>query len=172
MPEPILHFKQGRRLLYVRTFSKGYGLAGARIGFAIGPKDIIDGLMTCRFPFNTNSVAQAGAMAALDDEAFVRRSRDFNVAEIEFLRLGLRDLPVTIPPCQTNFVLIDTHKDAGWLFVELQKRGVIVRPMGGYGLPGAIRVSPGLREDNERFVRALRELILSPQAALASTQSA
>lgn len=166
MPDPMKHFRAGRRLLYIRTFSKAYGLAGMRIGFAIGPSDVVQGLMTCRFPFNANLVAQAGAMAALDDVDFVRRSREFNNTELDFLRKGLADLPVTVPPSQANFLLVDTPKDSAWLFVELQKRGVIVRPMGSYGMPCAIRVSPGLREDNERFLTNFRELLMRPNGTV------
>ena len=159
MPDPMAHFRAGRRILYLRTFSKAYGLAGIRIGFAIGPEEIVGGLMTCRFPFNTNLVAQAGAMAAIDDVEFVERSRAFNQTELEFLRAGLREMPVFVPQSQANFLLVDTKKDATWLFVELQKRGIIVRPMGSYDLPNAIRVSPGLREDNERFLAELKVLL-------------
>lgn len=159
MPDPMVHLRAGRRLLYVRTMSKAFGLAGIRVGYAIGPKDILGGLMTCRIPFNASLVAQEGALAALDDTEFVERSREFNRVEIQFLRDGLASLPVTVPPSQTNFLLIDTPKDASWLFLELQKKGVIVRPMGGYGMPNAIRVSPGLREDNERFLAGMRELL-------------
>jgi len=159
MPRPMEHLRAGRRLLYVRTLSKAFGLAGARIGYALGPKDIVHGLMTCRTAFNTSLIAQEAAMAAIDDPEFVEKSREFNRVELEFLRKGLESLPVTIPPSQTNFLLIDTQKDAGWLFLELQKKGVIVRPMAGYAMPKAIRVSPGLREDNERFLAAMAELL-------------
>jgi histidinol-phosphate aminotransferase len=166
LPDAMEQFRAGRRLLYLRTFSKAQGLAGLRIGFAIGPADIVHGLMTCRFPFNTSLVAQVAAMAAMDDAEFVARSREHNTRELELLREGLRPLPVTVPPSQANFLLIDTCKDARWLFVELQKRGIIVRPMGGYGFPGGIRVSTGLREDNERFLEAFRELVLCEDGAL------
>lgn len=159
MPDPMKHFRAGRKLLYVRTFSKAYGLAGVRVGYAIGPSEIIHGLMTCRAPFSLNLIAQAGAMAALDDHEFVERSRAHNEVELAFLMEGLRRLPVVVPPTRANFVLIETQKDAQWLFQELQKRGVIVRPMDGYGMPRAIRVNPGLREDNEAFLRAFGELL-------------
>ncbi|MCU0693620.1 MAG: histidinol-phosphate transaminase [Polyangiaceae bacterium] len=160
MPDPMKYFRAGRRLLYVRTLSKAYGLAGVRIGFAIGPQDIIHGLMTCRVPFNVNLIAQIGAMAALDDTDFVERSRAFNRDELAFLRDGLKDLPVIVPPSQANFLLVDTKKDAAQLFADLQTRGIIVRPMGSYGMPTAIRVNPGLREDNEAFLRHLRDLLV------------
>jgi histidinol-phosphate aminotransferase len=159
LPDPMRHMRAGRRVLYVRTMSKAYGLAGMRIGYAIGPKDIIFGLMTCRVPFNANLVAQEAAIAAMDDHDFVRRSCEFNKGEIEFLRAGLAGLPVVVPPSQTNFILIDTQKDANWIFVELQKQGIIVRPMAGAGMPHAVRVSPGLRQDNAKFIECFRQLL-------------
>ncbi len=99
------------------------------------------------------------AIAALGDTEHIERSRAYNAQELAWLREQLADLDLTIPPSQTNFLLIDTPSDAKWLFLELQKKGVIVRPMGGYGMPWAIRVSPGTRQENQRFVTALRELI-------------
>ncbi len=159
LPDPMAYYNEGRRILLSRTFSKAYGLAGMRIGYAVAPKDIIDGLMTCRFPFNANLVAQAGAMAAMDDSEFVEQSRKQNAAELNYLRESLEDLPVVMPPSQTNFILIDTKKDSVWLFKELQKVGVIIRPQAGGGMPNAIRVNTGLREDNERFVEHFRRLI-------------
>lgn len=159
LPDPMQHFRAGRRILLLRTLSKAFGLAGIRIGYAIGPEDIIQGLMMVRTPFNTSLVAQAAAVAALDDTDFLRRSREHNNRELAFLRAGLAELPIRIPPSQTNFIFIDTGKKAGWLFEEMQRVGIIVRPVGAQ----AIRVSPGLREDNERFVEHFRRLILQPE---------
>ncbi len=158
LPDPIAHFRAGRRLLLLRTMSKAYGLAGIRIGYAVGPEEIIQGLMMVRTPFNTSLVAQAAAMAALDDTDFLRRSREHNTRELAFLREGLAGLPVTVPPTQTNFIFIDTGKKAGWLFEKLQSVGIIVRPVGAK----SIRVSSGLREDNVRFLEHFRRLILEP----------
>jgi histidinol-phosphate aminotransferase len=158
LPEPMKYFRAGRRILLLRTLSKAFGLAGIRIGYAIGPEDIIQGLMMVRTPFNTSLVAQAAAVAALDDTDFLQRSREHNDRELAFLREGLAGLPVTIPPSQTNFIFIDTKKKAAWLFEEMQRVGIIVRPVGAQ----AIRVSPGLREDNQRFVEQFRRLILQP----------
>ena len=166
MPDALGAMKQGRRLLYVRTLSKAYGLAGLRVGYGIGPSDIIHGLTTCRVPFNVNALAQVAAIAAIDDDEFVAKARAFNDKELAFLRYGLSVLPVTVPPSRANFLLIDTKKNARWLFTELQKRGTIVRPMGGYGYPGAVRVSPWLHEDNESFLRQLVDLLLTKEGDL------
>jgi len=167
MPDPMKHFRAGRRVLLVRTFSKAHGLAGIRVGFAVGPSDIIHGLSTCRAAFSVNSIAQAAAMAALDDDSdFVQRSREHNDRELAFLREGLAGLPVVVPPSRANFLLVDTKKRAQWLFEELQKRAIIVRPMAGYGYPGAIRLNPWLHEDNERFIESFKELLLSDEGNL------
>ncbi len=160
MPDPWKHLKAGKRILILRTFSKAFGLAGVRGGYAAGPKDIVSGLMMARTSFNMNLVSQAGCMAAIDDDEFVAKTHEHTIKELEFLREGLKDLPVTVPPSQTNFLLIDTEKDAKWLFEELQKRAIIIRPMGGYGMPKAIRVNVGLHEDNVRFLAEFKELIL------------
>jgi histidinol-phosphate aminotransferase len=157
LPDPMAYFRRGRRILLLRTLSKAYGLAGIRIGYAVGPTDIIHGLMTCRFPFNANLVAQAAGLAALDDVEFVRRTREHNLGELEFLRRGLEGLPVEVPPSQTNFLYIQMTRGSAEVFQELQKIGVIVRPVG----PQAIRVSTGLREDNERFLEHFRRLLLA-----------
>jgi len=156
MPDALEFLRRGRRILLLRTLSKAYGLAGLRIGFALGPADIIQGLNTCRLPFNASSLALAAAVAALDDVEFLRRSREHNARELQFLRAGLEGLPVTVPPSQTNFLYIDTPKKAVWLFQELQRVGIIVRPVG----ERAIRVSTGIRQDNERFVEHFRRLVL------------
>jgi len=161
MPDPMKHFNAGRRIMLTRTFSKASGLAGIRIGYAIAPEDIISGLMTCRIAFSANIVAQAGAIAAMDDLEFIEKTRDYNSKELEFLRNELKDLPVEVIPSQTNFLLIVTEKDDKWLFEELQKSGVIIRPQGAVGLPNSIRVNTGTREDNERFLAKFKELILS-----------
>lgn len=157
MPDPMAHFRSGKRIILLRTLSKAFGLAGLRIGYAIAPEDIVQWLMVCRIPFNVNSLAQAAAVAAMDDVDFAARSREHAGRELRFMREGLEGLPVTIPPTQTNFLFIDTGKSSQWLFQELQKVGVIVRPIGA----SAIRVSAGLREDNEKFVEHFRRLTLS-----------
>ena len=159
MPDPQAWLARGRDILVMYTFSKAHGLAGIRAGYAIGPARIVASINQGRFPFNMSIPSQAGAIAALGDDEHIARSRAYNQRELDWLREQLGAFDVVVPPSQTNFLLIDTKADAKWLFIELQKKGVIVRPMGGYGMPWAIRVSPGTREENERFVTALRELI-------------
>lgn len=158
-PDADAWFRKGRDILILRTFSKAYGLAGMRVGYAYGPERIVSALNLGRFPFNVSFVSQVAGIAALQDVEHVTRSREYNRVELEWMRQALRGLDIVIPPSQTNFLLIDTSRDGEWLFVELQKRGVVVRPMAGYGMPGAVRVSPGTREENERFVRAFRDLV-------------
>ncbi len=159
LPDPWAWFRRGRDVLMLRTFSKSHGLAGLRAGYAVGPARIVEGLIQGRTAFNMSSLAQAAGIAALEDAEFIERSRRFNAGEMAWMWTALQDLPVTVPPSQTNFHLVDTAHDANALFVALQRRGVIVRPMGGYQLPHAIRVNVGLRTENERFVEALRELL-------------
>ncbi len=159
LPDPLKWLERGRDLLVLYTFSKAHGLAGIRAGYAVGPARLVGFINQGRIPFNMNIPAQVAAIAALDDDEHIQRSREYAHRELAWLREQLADLPVFIPPSQTNFLLIETPKDADWLFVELQKRAVIVRPMGGYDMPKAIRVSAGTRPENEAFVAALRELI-------------
>ena len=159
LPDPMKWFRKGRDIMVLRTFSKSHGLAGIRAGYAYGPERVISAINQGRFPFNMNILAQVGGIAALEDREFIKKSREFNTQELTWMREQLEGLGVVMPPSQTNFLLIDTQKDAQWLFSELQKRGVIVRPMGGYNLPQAIRVNPGTHEENERFVTAMKELV-------------
>ena len=159
LPDPKKYFNQGRDFMVLHTFSKIYGMAGLRIGYGYGPKHIIAHLNLGRIPFNASVLAQVAAIAALDDDEFVNKTREFTRSELDYITAELADSPVTVVPSQTNFILIDTGKEGAWLFTELQKRGVIVRPMAGYGFPNAVRVNVGLHEDNERFVAAFKELL-------------
>ncbi len=162
LPNPRKWLDAGRDIIILHTFSKAYGLAGLRIGYGYGPERVMAQLGTGRTPFNVNSLAQAAAIAALDDDEFVARSREFTRKELDWMIEQLSDLPVEIPPTQGNFILIDTQRDSQELFLELQRRGIIVRPMGGYGFPNAIQVNVGRHDENERFVSALRELLKQP----------
>ncbi|MEO6966858.1 MAG: histidinol-phosphate transaminase [Rhodanobacteraceae bacterium] len=142
-------------LIVTRTFSKAYGLAGLRIGYMVAHASVVEVLERLRESFNVNSMALAAAEAALDDSEHLGRVREFNTSERAWLRDGLQARGYTCLPSQTNFLLIDLGRDASDLERRLFERGVIVRPMGGYGLPQTLRISVGHRGENARFLDAL-----------------
>jgi len=148
----------GRNLLVLRTFSKVYGLAGLRIGYGIGPAALLAEMNKIRGPFNTSGVAQAAALAALDDAEHVRRSVESNRAGLAQLTSGLQKLGIKFVPSVANFLLVIFGTDTEPLVEALLKHGVIVRPMRWMGFPSAIRVTVGTHEENQKFLRALGEL--------------
>jgi histidinol-phosphate aminotransferase len=151
-------------LLLMRTFSKIYGLAGLRIGYGIGHPDFIAALEKIRQPFNINSVAQAGALAALDDTKHVEKTRKVNSRGLKLYARTFRKLGLEFVPSQANFILVRVG-DGQRVFMELQKLGVIVRPMGGYQLPEWIRISIGTPKENKRCLEALKTVLGQNQAA-------
>jgi len=146
-------------LILMRTFSKIYGLAGLRIGYGIGHPDFIAALEKIRQPFNTNLVAQAGALAALDDKEHIARTRANNESGMRFFEHAFKQLKLEFVPSVANFVLVKVG-DGARVSGELQKLGVIVRPVGIYQLPEWIRISIGTAAENERCLTALKEVIL------------
>ena len=151
--------KQGKNIVVLRTFSKIYGMAGLRIGYAIAPKEIIDILERVRAPFNVNSVAQIGAIASLNDQDQVKRSREQNAASKEYFYKELTRLGITYTPSQANFVWMDVNKDCKHVFTELLKRGVIVRTGDIFNTPTHIRVTTGTPEQSKKFISALEEVL-------------
>jgi histidinol-phosphate aminotransferase len=145
-------------LLLMRTFSKIYGLAGLRIGYGIGHPDFIAALEKIRQPFNINSVAQAGALAALDDTKHVEKTRKVNSRGLRLYARTFRKLKLEFVPSQANFILVRVG-DGQRVFGEMQKLGVIVRPMGGYQLPEWIRISIGTPKENQRCLEALKSVL-------------
>ena len=145
-------------LLLMRTFSKIYGLAGTRIGYGIGHPEFIAALEKIRQPFNINSVAQAGALAALDDTKHVEKTRKTNSRGLRLYARTFRKLGLEFVPSQANFILVHVG-DGQRVFGELQKLGVIVRPMGGYQLPEWIRISIGTPKENQRCLEALKTVL-------------
>jgi len=158
-PDGVELVKRGARVIATRTFSKIYGLAGLRVGFGVMAPEMADYMNRVRQPFNTNSLAQVAAAAALDDEAFVRRSRATNRRGMKFLYKEFRRLKIEYIPSVANFVLMKSPKDAKQLYDQLLHKGVIVRPMGGYRLPQWLRVTVGTTRENRRFIQALEELL-------------
>ena len=152
---PLIRLGVRKNLILMRTFSKIYGLAGLRIGYGIGNPDLITALEKTRQPFNINSLAQAAAQAALDDDEHVRKTRANNFAGLEFFRRAFRDLKLEFVPSFANFILLRVGEGQK-VFDAMQKQGVIVRPMGGYQLPKWIRISVGTPQENERSLGALK----------------
>jgi histidinol-phosphate aminotransferase len=142
-------------LVITRTFSKVYGLAALRVGYAFAHPDVADLMNRVRQPFNVGSVGQAAAVAALGDHAFVERSRALNAAGMHQILEGFRPLGLSHIPSHGNFVTVRVP-EAGRVYQRLLRQGVIVRPLAGYAMPDFLRVTIGLHSENERFLSALR----------------
>jgi len=151
-------------LILMRTFSKSYGLAGLRVGYAVACARMIGYLHKIRQPFNVNLVAQAAATAALDDRFFLWRTKHCVTWGRKFFYKRFREMGLRFLESQGNFVLVDTGRDADEVFKALLSRGMIVRSMKEYGLPSWIRVSIGRRSQNTLFVRLLKECLSSKGA--------
>lgn len=151
--------KQYPNLLYSRTFSKTYGLAALRIGYGVASKEIIDCIAKVRDPFNINSIAQVAALAALTDEAHLNMVIDYTNNEKEYIYSELEKMGLNCVKSATNFILIDTKKDATEVTNALMKEGIIVRNMSAWGYTGYVRMSIGLHEQNESFINILKSLI-------------
>lgn len=159
-PDLRPYLQRGKRVFGTRTFSKIYGLAGLRVGYGFGDPELVGLLNRPREPFNVNSVAQAAAVAALSDIAWVKRCREANAGGLEQLQRGLVQLGLPYIPSSGNFITAKVGQ-AAEAFGFLQKRGVIVRPLAPYGLPEWIRVTVGLPEQNERVLAELNSFLNS-----------
>jgi len=162
--------RSGRKtnLLLMRTFSKIYGLAGLRLGYGIGHPDLIAELEKIRQPFNVNAIAQAGALAALDDTAHADKTRKVNSRGLRLYSRACRKLGLEFIPSSANFILVRVANGQR-VFNEMQKLGVIVRPMGGYQLPEWIRISIGTPKENKRCLEALKTALAKPEAPALSS---
>jgi histidinol-phosphate aminotransferase len=149
-------------LIVSRTMSKAYGLAGLRVGFAIAQPVVTDLLNRIRQPFNVNSLAQAAAVAALNDKAFLQQSADLNAQGYVQLVAAFEALGLRYVPSYGNFVLVQVGQDdaaGARVNLALLKQGIIVRPVGNYGLPQWLRISIGLPEENAAFIAALKTIL-------------
>lgn len=153
---PLL--REGRHVVCLRTFSKIHGLASLRIGYGYADATLCALLNRVRQPFNVNAIAQAAALAALDDEEFARDCAEATRAGLKQLEQGCRSLGLRYVPSVANFMLMEVG-DGSRVFESLQRRGVIVRPVKSYGLPGWIRVTVGTAEQNRRLLAALPEAL-------------
>jgi histidinol-phosphate aminotransferase len=146
-------------LIVLRTFSKIYGLAGLRVGYALAAPDLIGCLNRVREPFPVDRLAQAAAHAMLDDDAFIRATYDNNRAGRSWLSTALSDLGLTVVPSQANYVFVDAGRSAAEVAQGLLPHGVIVRPGAMWGLPTWIRISIGTADENRRVVESLRTVL-------------
>jgi len=145
------------RLLVLRTFSKIYGLAAFRVGYAVGPRQLIDYMNRVRAPFNVSTLGQAAAAAALDDQDHVSSARALNQQERARVSEALTARGLSVAPSQANFVLVDVKRPARAVYDALLKKGVIVRPFAS--LPTSLRVTLGTERENNRFLAALAEVL-------------
>jgi histidinol-phosphate aminotransferase len=145
-------------LVLLRTFSKIYGLAGTRVGYGIAHPDLIAAFERIRQPFNLNAIAQAGALAALDDVKHVEKTRKVNARGLRFFARAFRKLGLEFVRSYANFILVRVGEGQA-VFDAMQRLGVIIRPMGGYQLPEWIRISIGTTKQNERCLEALKKAL-------------
>ena len=158
-PDSLRLLKKYPNLLVTRTFSKAYGLAGLRVGYAVASPEIVNALNKVREPFNVNLLAQEGAVAALDDRSHLKKTVQLVNEGRRFLTLSLEAMGLRCVDTVTNFVLVDLKREAGPVYEALLRRGVIVRPMNAWGLGTFIRVTIGTKSDNRRFIESLKKVL-------------
>jgi histidinol-phosphate aminotransferase len=155
-----LEYLKGNNLIVTRTFSKAYGLAGLRIGYGVSSPEIIKYMEAVRDPFNVNSLAQVGAIAALKDKDFLSKSKKAVREGKKFLYSELKAIGARYVPSVTNFILIELGPKSGEVAERLLKKGVIVRNMKSWGMENFMRVTVGKEGENKRFIRELKKIIL------------
>ena len=153
------YLKNGRRVVVLRTFSKIYGLAGLRVGYAVGPSGVCASLSKVRRPFDLTTPAQVAAIASIDDEAEIARRRAVNTEGLVRLESLLREHGLEPVPSVGNFLYVETGTDAGELFDQLLHEGIIVRPLAGFGSPTAIRISVGTPEELDVLAEVLGRVL-------------
>lgn len=155
---PLIQSGEAPNLILMRTFSKIYGLAGLRLGYGIAAPELVMALEKIRQPFNLNLLAQAAGLAALDDEPHLRKTRETNAVGMKFYEDNLKRLGIRYVPSHGNFILIHVGNGAS-VFDQMQRLGVITRPMGGYKLPEWIRITIGTPAENKRCLAALKKAL-------------
>jgi histidinol-phosphate aminotransferase len=159
-PDTLRFVREGRNVVVLRTFSKIHGLAGIRIGYAIAPPEMAEVLHKTRQPFNVNSIAHAGAIAALDDEAHLRETKRVIDEGRAYLQEQFAEMHVAFVPAVANFLMVNVG-DGCAVFQKLLQRKIIVRPLKGYGLPEWVRISVGTMEQNRQLIAALWDVMRS-----------
>jgi len=155
-----MHYRYDN-VITLRTFSKIYGLAGVRIGYGFAHGDLIANLLKVKLPFEPGTLAQAAGIGALRDNEFVHRSLEVNARGRRFLTAALGELGLTVVPSDANFVMVvcDAPADAHALADGLLRKGIIIRPLDGFGLPHCVRISVGTDDENRLFIDRLREIL-------------
>jgi len=157
-PDTLRFVREGRNVIILRTFSKIHGLAGLRIGYAVARPAVIEVLHKTRQPFNVNSIAQVGALAALDDDAHLRETKRVVDEGRAYLQEQFAEMQIRFVPAVANFVMVNVG-DGCAVFKKLLRRKIIVRPLKGYGLPEWVRISLGTMEENRELIAALKHLM-------------
>ena len=157
-PDTLQYVRDGRNVVVLRTFSKVYGLAGLRIGYAVAPEQAIGLLNHVRQPFNVNAMAQAAALASLDDDEHIENTCRMVSEGIAFFEREFDRMKLNYVPPKANFVLVEVGTGRT-VFEAMMKKGVIARPMNGYGLPKHVRITIGTAAENERCIAALNEVL-------------
>lgn len=160
-PDGIRLFSKYPNLVVTRTFSKAYGLAALRLGYAVSHPDIADMMNRVRQPFNVNSLALAGAEAALADQAHVQEAIALNKAGMAYFEQACEQLGLGYIPSAGNFIAVDFGKPAGPIYEALLKEGIIVRPVGVYEMPHHLRITIGLKHENERCVESIKKVLFA-----------
>ncbi len=152
-----MHYRYDN-VITLRTFSKVYGLAGARIGYGFAHDELIRNLLKVKLPFEPSTTAQAGGIAALGDQEFLHRSLELNARGLRLLTAELSAMGLTVVPSQANFVMtvLPSEEEAARIFEELLAQGVVVRPLKAFGLPQCLRISTGTDHDNRLCVEAMK----------------
>ena len=154
------HVRAGRNVVVLRTFSKAHGLAGARIGYGIAATDLLQYFVRMKTVFSVTAMAEAGAVAALDDTAHIRKTLENNAAGVKWLTGELRELGLRVVPTWANFLYVDVGEDAMALGTKMQGEGVIIRPLsGGWGAPQAIRITIGAPQQNAKLISVLKRVL-------------
>ncbi len=157
---PVLnHFREWKNVSVVRTLSKSYGLAGLRVGVLAAQEKVIDFVNRVRNPFNVNSLAQAGAIAALQDQEYVENVVSQTWLGMDYLAKELEQMGLPVITSNANFILFDSGRDVKKLNEQLLSKGIILRPVLNYGLPGYLRISCGLMEENQRAIKVLKDIL-------------
>jgi len=158
-PDTFKLLKKYKNIVFTRTFSKFYSLAGLRIGYGVANEELIDILNRVREPFNVNSAAQTAALAALDDKKYYAGVLKTIEKEKQYLYTQIKKMGLNFVKSATNFILINVERDSTQVFQDLLHKGIIVRDMSSWGLEGFIRVTIGKPKENKCFIKALKEIL-------------